>query len=201
MIAHLAQQLAEIHDVARAIFRELDAGQPETAFDLLNSVAYLAMNGGVERDNPQSRPWHMWADQFGNHCKLGFLAGVMLEESPFGNLNIRATTIDPVTRTMTDLQVYWKQDDEGDIPEHWLSVGTATGPAHDVDPEYPELVAGIPLAARDYIRHSIDHLREMVHLVGSVLEARGREVLAVTRAPVTMPTGLTFSSPNPRSRL
>jgi hypothetical protein len=181
-IASLAEQLAEIHDAASVVFDELNTEESGLAFDLLNSVAYAAMNGAAEEAGPHSRQWHRMADQFGNHCKLGLLAGVMLEESPFGNLNIRAATIDPVTRTMTDLQVYWKQDDEGDVPEHWLSVGTATGPAHDVDPEYPDLLAGIPPAARDYIRHAIDHLHEMVHLAGSVLEARAQEVIQFIEA-------------------
>lgn len=54
--------------------------------------------------------------------------------SPFGNLNIRATTVDLDTRASIELQVYWKQDDEHDTAEHWLAAGTATGPAHDVDP-------------------------------------------------------------------
>ncbi|WP_422759234.1 hypothetical protein [Paenarthrobacter sp. C1] len=185
LVEELVGQLGEIHDVARSIFHELDPGQPETAFDLLNAVAYLAMNGGMGSDNLDGRSWHLWADQFGSHCKLGFLAGVMLEESPFGNLNIRATTLDPISRTSTDLQVYWKQDDEGQIPEHWLSVGTATAPAHDVDPEYPELLAGTPLEVRDYIRHAIGHLHEMVHLAGSVLEARTEEVIQFVEAKRT----------------
>lgn len=141
MVAQLAAQLAAIHDVAETIFRDLNPGNPDTAFELLNTLAYIAMNGGMEEPEPHALPWHALADQFTSHCRLGFLAGVMLEESPFGNLNIRATTIDAGTRKSIDLQVYWKQDNEGEDAEHWLSVGTATGPAHDVDPEYPELLA------------------------------------------------------------
>jgi hypothetical protein len=175
MIAELAAQLTAIHHAAEAIFRDLDPQKPDTAFELLDTVAFMAMNGGMEEPDLSITPWHAWADQFGAHCRLGFLAGVMLEESPFGNLNILATTMDPVTRTVTDLQVYWKQDDEGDTAEHWLSVGTATGPAHDVDPEYPELLAGVPEAGREHIRHAITHLHEMVHLAGAILEARAQE--------------------------
>lgn len=174
-VAAMAEQLAEIHDAASTIFDELDTEEPGLAFDLLNSVAFAAMNGDAETHGPSVRPWHRLADRFGEHCRLGFLAGVMLEESPFGNLNIRASTMDPVTRTTTDLQVYWKQDDVEDVPEHWLSVGTLTGPAHDVDLEYPELLTGIPAASREYILHAIGHLHEMVHLAGSVLEARTEE--------------------------
>ncbi|QOT19540.1 hypothetical protein [Paenarthrobacter sp. YJN-5] len=185
MIADLAGQLAKIHEAAAVILDELEPTNPYMAFDLLNAVAYLAMNGGVGEDHPGARPWHVWADQFSGHCRLGFLAGVMLEESPFGNLNIRATTLDPISRTSTDLQVYWKQDDEDEIPEHWLSVGTATAPAHDVDPDYPELLAGTPLEVRDYIRHAIGHLHEMVHLAGSVLEARTQEVIQFVEAKRT----------------
>lgn len=181
-VAVLAQQLEGIHDAALTIFEILDAAEPGIAFDLLNSVAYAAMNGAMEEAGPHARPWHKLADHFGEHCRLGFLAGVMLEESPFGNLNIRASTIDPATRKTTDLQVYWKQDDEQDEPEHWLSVGTITGPAHDVDPEYPDLLAATPEGSRDYIRHAIDHLHEMVHLAGSVLEARTGEVFAFVDA-------------------
>jgi hypothetical protein len=177
-VADLAEQLAEIHDAALIIFEELDTGEPGLAFDLLNAVAYAAMNGVTETSGPHGRPWHRLADQFAEHCRLGFLAGVMLEESPLGNLNIRATTIDPVTRTTTDLQVYWKQDEVDDVPEHWLAVGTLTGPAHDVDLDYPELLTGTPEASRDYILHAIGHLHEMVHLAGSVLEARTAETLA-----------------------
>lgn len=136
------------------------------------------MNGGLEDVGPHAQPWHAWADQFGSHCKPGFLASVMLEESPFGNLNIRATTLNPVDGKMIDLQVYWKQDDEGDDAEHWLAVGTSTGPAHNVDPGYPELLAGIPEEAHDHVRHAIDHLHEMVHLAGGVLEARTAEAVS-----------------------
>jgi hypothetical protein len=175
VIAGLARQLTDIHDAAGKIFRSLDPDSPDTAFDLLNSVAYMAMNGGYGEDEAHHRPWHTLADEFTSHCRLGFLAGVMLEESPFGNLNIRATTFDPATRKTTDLQVYWKQDDEGDEPEHWLSVGTATGPAHDVEPEYPELLAGVAPENREHIRHAISHLHEMVHLAGSILEAKTAE--------------------------
>jgi hypothetical protein len=175
-VADLAEQLAEIHDAALIIFEELDTEEPGLAFDLLNAVAYAAMNGVTDTSGPHGRPWHRLADQFAEHCRLGFLAGVMVEESPLGNLNIRATTIDPVTRTTTDLQVYWKQDEVDDVPEHWLAVGTATGPAHDVDPEYPEMLAGVPEQSRDHIRHAIGHLHAMVHLAGSVLEARSMEV-------------------------
>ncbi|MET4143807.1 hypothetical protein [Arthrobacter sp. UYCo732] len=176
-VAALTEQLAEIHDAASAIFDELNTEEFGLAFDLLNSVAYAAMNGALKDVGPDVRPWHQLADLFGSHCRLGFLAGVMLEESPLGNLNIRATTRDPATKNPTHLQVYWKQDDEQDVPEHWLSVGTATGPAHDVDPEYPELLTTIPEAGQEYIRHAIDHLHQMVHLAGSVLEARTHETL------------------------
>ncbi|ACL42174.1 hypothetical protein Achl_4223 (plasmid) [Pseudarthrobacter chlorophenolicus A6] len=175
LVAAMAEQLAEIHDVAAAIYEELDPEEPGTVLDLLNSVAYAALNGAAEMHGPHVQPWHRLVDQFTEHCRLGFLAGVMLEESPFGNLNIRATTFDPATRKTTDLQVYWKQDDEGEVPEHWLSVGTATGPAHDVDPEYPELLADVPSENREHIRHAISHLHEMVHLAGSVLEAKTAE--------------------------
>lgn len=175
LVSQLAVQLAAIHNAAEAIFRNLDPQKPDAAFELLNTAAFMAMNGGMEEPDLSITPWHAWADQFGAHCRLGFLAGVMLEESPFGNLNIRATTMDPGTRAVTDLQVYWKQDDEGDVPEHWLSVGTATSPAHDVDPEYPELLAGVPEGGREHIRHAITHLHEMVHLAGAILEARGQE--------------------------
>lgn len=175
LVAALAEQLAEIHDVASAIYEELDPEEPDIVLDLLNSVAYGALNGAAEMHGPHVQPWHRLADQFTEHCRLGFLAGVMLEESPFGNLNIRATTFDPATRKTTDLQVYWKQDDEGDVPEHWLSVGTATSPAHDVDPDYPELLADVPEENRERIRHAISHLHEMVHLAGSVLEAKTAE--------------------------
>jgi hypothetical protein len=177
MVAELAAQLAEIHDVAETIFRDLNPTDPETAYELLNTVAHAAMSGGLDEPNPNAKPWFEWADRFSAHCRLGFLAGVMLEESPFGNLNISATTLDPVTRIITDLQVYWKQDDEDDTAEHWLSVGTATGPAHDVDPEYPELLVGVPEAGREHIRHAITHLHEMVHLAGAVLEARAQEAI------------------------
>jgi hypothetical protein len=175
-VADLVEQLAEIHDAALIIFEELDTGESGLAFDLLNAVAYAAMNGVTDTTGPHGRPWHRLADQFAEHCRLGFLAGVMVEESPLGNLNIRATTIDPVSRTTTDLQVYWKQDDVDDVPEHWLAVGTTTGPAHDVNPDYPEMLAGIPEQSRDHIRHAIGHLHAMVHLAGSVLEARSMEV-------------------------
>lgn len=178
-IVDMAGQLSEIHDVAEAIYRNLSPGRPETAFDLLNSIAFLAMNGpeyGGSSSDFHTRPWHVLADQFGAHCKLGFLAGVMLEESPFGNLNIRATTPLPADQTMIDLQVYWQQDNEEDEAEHWLAVGTSTGPAHDVDPLYPELLAGIPTEAHERVRHAIDHLHEMVHLAGSMIEARTEEV-------------------------
>jgi hypothetical protein len=177
MVAELAAQLTAIHEVAESIFRDLDPDDPDTAFELLNTVAYMAMNAGMKELDPNARPWFEWVDQFSAHCRLGFLAGVMLEESPFGNLNISATTLDPVTRAITDLQVYWKQDDEDDTAEHWLSVGTATGPAHDVDLEYPELLAGVPEAGREHIRHAITHLHEMVHLAGAILEARAREAI------------------------
>lgn len=185
MVAGLALQLADIHDVAESIFTSMDPGDPDPAFELLNAVAYAAMNR-VRDLGPDARPWHRLADLFGDHCRLGFLAGVMLEESPFGNLNIRATTLDPATKSTTDLQVYWKQDDEKDIPEHWLSVGTATGPAHDVDPEYPELLADLPEVGREYIRHAIDHLHQMVHLAGSVLEAKTHEALHFLEARRTV---------------
>lgn len=178
LVEDLAGQMAGIHSVAEAIFESLSPAEPNIAFDLLNSLAYLSMNAIVEDPGAGGRPWHAWADAFGAHCRLGFLAGVMLEESPFGHLNIRASTIDPVTRKTTHLQVYWKQDDERDEPEHWLAVGTLTGPAHDVDPEYPDLLADTPEGSRDYIRHAIDHLHEMVHLAGSILEARTAEVFA-----------------------
>lgn len=183
LVAAMAAQLAEIHDVAAAIYEELDPEEPGTVLDLLNSVAYAALNGAAEMRGPHVQPWHRLADQFTEHCRLGFLAGVMLEESPFGNLNIRATTFDPATRKTTDLQVYWKQDDEGDMPEHWLSVGTATGPAHDVEPDYPELLAGIPAENREHIRHAISHLHEMVHLAGSVLEAKTAEASRFLESP------------------
>ncbi|MDQ1058057.1 hypothetical protein QFZ23_001958 [Arthrobacter globiformis] len=176
-IAELAAQLTVIHGAAETIFRDLDPADPDPAFELLNTVAYMAMNGAMEKPSPSAEPWFDWADLFSAHCRLGFLAGVMLEESPFGNLNIRATTLDPVTRAITDLQVYWKQDDEDDTAEHWLAVGTATGPAHDVDPEYPELLAGVPEAGREHIRHAITHLHEMVHLAGAILEARAQEAI------------------------
>ncbi len=121
MVPELAAQLAAIHDVAEIIFRDPDPGNPDTAFELLNTVAYIAMNGGMEEPAPNARPWYLLADRFSDNCRLGFPAGVMLEESPFGNLNIRATTMDPATRTTTDLQVFWKQDDEGEDAEHWRS--------------------------------------------------------------------------------
>lgn len=177
-VAELAEQLAGIHDAAMTIFDELNTEEPGLAFDLLNAVAYAAMNGDADMAGPSARTWHRLADRFAEHCRLGFLAGVMLEESPFGNLNIRASTIDPVTRTTTHLQVYWKQDDEGEEPEHWLSVGTLTGPAHDVDLDYPDLLTGIPEASREYILYAIGHLHEMVHLAGSILEARTVEAFA-----------------------
>lgn len=174
-VAVLAQQLEAIHDAALTIFEILDTEESGIAFDLLNSVAYAAMNGAAEMHGPHIQPWHRLVDRFTEHCRLGFLAGVMLEESPFGNLNIRATTFDPATRKTTDLQVYWKQDDEDDVSEHWLSVGTTTGPAHDVDPDYPDLLADVPPENREHIRHAISHLHEMVHLAGSVLEAKTAE--------------------------
>lgn len=127
----------------------------------------------MEESDPNARPWYVLADQFSAHCRLGFLAGVMLEESPFGNLNIRVTTMDPEHGPPQTCRCTGSRTTKGktEDAEHWLSVGTATCPAHDVDPEYPDLLADVPegarpggSGARDRCRSGVDPLPRLLVL-------------------------------------
>lgn len=163
------------HEVCAALgamaTNALKEGDPLPLSVYLPSGAPLALPEGPE--------WHRAMDEFTAQCKLGLLAGVVVEESLHGNLNIRATTLDPVTRDYIELKVYWEEPADGSDPVHWLAAGEATNPAHGGDPAHPELLAGFPQQSKDHIRHGIDHLHEMVHLATDVVNGKAAEVAEV----------------------
>lgn len=137
------------------------------------------LSGGGAMNMQKGPRWHQAMDVFTEQCRLGLLAGVVVEESPHRNLNIRATALDPVTGGYVPLQVYWQEPQDGSDPAHWLAVGEKIHPAHDGDPLYPELLAGLPRDSKEHIRHAIDHLHEMVHLATDVVNGKVEEVTEV----------------------
>lgn len=194
------QVLKAIHMIALELFHEYpqDDDQKCAALTMLATSAlregdpltldvYLSGASEVLHTGPQ---WHEAMDEFTEQCRLGFMAGVVVEESLHGNLNIRATTMDPVTRDYVPLQVFWKEPADGSEPEHWLSVGAATHPAHTEDEAHSELLAGFAQESKEYISHAIDHLHEMVHLATDVVNGKSEEVtealeMAASKAPVS----------------
>jgi hypothetical protein len=187
------QVLKTIHLIALEMFNEYPQGEDQicAALTMLATNAlregdplplevYLSGAAEVVDEGPE---WHEAMDEFTEQCKLGFMVGVVVEESLHGNLNIRATTIDPVTRDLVPLQVFWKEPGDGAEPEHWLSVGSSTHPAHGADDTRSELLAGFPQESKEYISHTIDHLHEMIHLATDVVNGKTQEVAeAVDRA-------------------
>lgn len=195
------QYLITIHEIAQDLFNEyeqLDEDQVCAALTMLSTNAlkegdplplevYLSGAAEVLHTGPL---WHDAMDEFTEQCRLGFMAGVVVEESLHGNLNIRATTMDPVTRDYVPLQVFWKEPADGSEPEHWLSVGSSTHPAHDEDETRSELLAGFAQESKEYISHAIDHLHEMVHVATDVVNGKSEEVtealeMAASKAPVS----------------
>lgn len=186
------QRLLTIHAVALELSEEhpeVDSNQLCAALTMLATNALkegdplpleIYLSGAEEVD--EGPEWHQAMDEFTEHCKLGFMAGVVVEESLHGNLNIRAVTIDPVTRDYVPLQVFWQEPDDGGEAEHWLSVGKTAAPAHTEDEDEAEagsrLLAGFPQTSKEYIGHAIGHLHEMVHLATDVVNGKTGEVAA-----------------------
>lgn len=141
--------------------------------DPLPLAAYLPGTDFDDEDDEDAPAWHDALDEFTEHCKLDLLAGVVVAESLHRNLDIRAVTLDPVTRKQVPLQVFWKET--GEEPEHWVTVGTASAPAHD-DEDHTEVLSGFPLESKDHIRHAIDHLHAMVHVATDVVNGKTSEV-------------------------
>lgn len=150
----------------------LDDGIPLSVEELMDEEAH---DHGPELAEHE---WQAGVDEFTRQCRLGFLAGVAVEESPHGKLNIRAVTMDPIARRPVELKVYWLKDDDAE-PVHWLAADQATARAHGGDPMRPELLAGFPQASRGHILHAIDHLHDMVHIATDVVNVKAAEILEV----------------------
>jgi hypothetical protein len=186
--------LRPMHVEAFDLFMEQMDSTRHDVCSALSTVVLNALNGGevitfdeaLGATEDQSSPgpadapdWHSAVDEFTAHCKLGFLAGVVVEESLYGKVNIHATAVDPITRQNVLLKVYWHREDDSAEPVHWLAADSATCKAHGGDPMRPELLAGFPQGSRDRILHAIDHLHDMEHLATDVVNAKAADMLDV----------------------
>lgn len=143
--------------------------------------------GGHEHSDEYPE-WYGAADAFTEACRLPVFAAISVEESPLHAIDIRAMARDLIAGQNITLRVFWHQPDPGLDPEHWFAVGEATGPAHDVDPEYPELLAGIHPDSREHLRHVLDHLHEMVHDAEEVVFGKIEDMqLEIDRYPGHLP--------------
>lgn len=182
------QYLIAIHETAQELFAEHEGLDPDQVCAAMTMLATNALKEGDPlplevylsgmESLDEGPEWHQAMDEFTEHCKLGFMAGVVVEESLHGNLNIRAVTMDPVTRDYVPLQVFWKEPEDSGEAEHWLSVGSSACPAHTEDESRSELLAGYPQTSKEYIGHAIGHLHDMVHLATDVVNGKTGEVAA-----------------------
>jgi hypothetical protein len=142
--------LRPMHVEAFDLFMEQMDSSRQDVCSALSTVVLNALNGGevITFDEalgatevqgvpgPADAPdWHCAVDEFTAPCKLGFLAGVVVEESLYGKVNIHATAVDPITRQNVRLQVYWHREDDSAEPVHsrqaarWRQPAEVSGPA------------------------------------------------------------------------
>jgi len=178
LISETCDLLLEIHELAVSVYEDVTTGGPEGAFSLLSAVAQSATAEDPEDRAHEGRAWHTAVDEFTRLCRLGLFGGVVVDESPYGSLNVQADTFDPITDQPVRPQAYWEQAADA-APVHWLAVGTATHPAHPADGGdlmRTELLSGFPQDSRYHLRHAIDHLHEMVHVAADVVNAKVAEL-------------------------
>jgi hypothetical protein len=63
--------------------------------------------------------WHCAVDEFTAYCKLGLLAGGVVQESLFGKVNMPRARCWPDYRQSVLLKVYWHREDDSAGPVHW----------------------------------------------------------------------------------
>lgn len=182
-IADACEELLGIHHAAETVFNEVKSRDLETVRSLLSAAAQASFEDadGDDHEAEVGAAWHNQLQEFTRQCRLGLLVGVVVDESPHGpGLNVRAETLDPVTRQPVRLQVFWKAPEHPeDKPVHWLATDLAETPAHRGDPLHPELLAGFAQDSRLHIRHAIDHLHDIADLATEVVAAREMEMSAM----------------------
>lgn len=194
------QHLKPIHMHAFNLYVERMDGFRFDVCQALKAISGNALAGGdplpldvvlpdIDLQSPflTGADYHEVIEEYTRVCRLGLLAGVVAEESPHGpGLNVRAAAIDPITKQMIPLQVFWKVNEDGSgEPEHWLSAGQASEPAHGGDPLHPELLSGFPQAGREHLLHAIQHLHDLGDFATEIVAAKDAEtqrVLEVAQA-------------------